>query len=403
MWMAWGPELTFFCNAAYRRDTLGRKYPWALGRPASEVWAEIWADIGPRIASVLETGEPTWDEGLLLIIERSGYPEESYHTFSYSALRDDDASIVGMLCVVREDTGRVIAQRRMATLRDLGSDPSVVRTERQMLDHAARQLANNPYDLPFTATYLFGQRGDALLAGVSGIEPGHPAAPQLLPAGGRSDWPTEILAQGVTQLIDLDSEAHDLPTGAWPEPPTQALVVPLLQQGGEPVGFLVAGLNRYRQLDDGYRGFVELVAGYIAAGVGSARSYRAQQQRAEDLADLDRTKTAFFSNVAPRIPHSAHLDPRTRRRVARPGRAGRAGPPRAGTRPSQRLAVGEAGQYVAGLFAYRGGTHARPIRARRIVYRHSRFGQRVPLGDRAGRRRVHGGLPAARRTCLSGS
>ena len=59
MWMAWGPELTFFCNAAYRRDTLGSKYPWALGRPAREVWAEIWPDIGPRIESVLATAEAT--------------------------------------------------------------------------------------------------------------------------------------------------------------------------------------------------------------------------------------------------------------------------------------------------------------------------------------------------------
>ena len=164
-----GPELTFFCNAAYRRDTLGRKYPWALGRPASQVWAEIWHDIGPRIESVLSTGEATWDEALLLIIERSGYPEESYHTFSYSGLRDEDARVVGMLCVVREDTDRVIAQRRMATLRDLGSDPSVVRTERQLLDFAAHQLTNNPFDLPFTLTYLFGDNGDAQLAGVSGI------------------------------------------------------------------------------------------------------------------------------------------------------------------------------------------------------------------------------------------
>ena len=90
MWMAWGPELTFFCNAAYRRDTLGLKYPWALGRPASEVWAEIWADIGPRIERVLSTGEATWDEALMLMVERSGYSEESYHTFSYSPLRDDD-------------------------------------------------------------------------------------------------------------------------------------------------------------------------------------------------------------------------------------------------------------------------------------------------------------------------
>ena len=86
MWMAWGPELTFFCNAAYRRDTLGRKYPWALGRPASEVWSEIWDDIGPRIEPVLATEQATWDEALLLFLERSGYPEETYHTFSYSPL-----------------------------------------------------------------------------------------------------------------------------------------------------------------------------------------------------------------------------------------------------------------------------------------------------------------------------
>ncbi len=133
MWMAWGPELTFFCNAAYRRDTLGRKYPWALGRPAREVWAEIWDDIGPRIDTVMTTGQATWDQGLLLFLERSGYTEESYHTFSYSPLRDDDGAVVGMLCVVSEETERVLGERRMATLRDLGSDLSVVRTEQEML------------------------------------------------------------------------------------------------------------------------------------------------------------------------------------------------------------------------------------------------------------------------------
>ena len=159
MWMAWGPQLTFFCNAAYRRNTLGRKYPWALGRPASEVWAEIWDDIGPRIGTVLTTGKATWDEALLLFLERSGYPEETYHTFSYSPLRDDAGTVVGMLCVVSEDTERVIGERRMATLRDLGSDPSVVRTEQETLDFAGRQLDRNRRDLPFTLTYLFGDDG----------------------------------------------------------------------------------------------------------------------------------------------------------------------------------------------------------------------------------------------------
>jgi PAS domain S-box-containing protein len=301
MWMAWGPELTFFCNAAYRRDTLGRKYPWALGRPASEVWAEIWTDIGPRIERVLSTGEATWDEALMLILERSGYPEETYHTFSYSPLRDDEARVIGMLCVVSEDTDRVIAERRMATLRDLGSDPSVVRTERQMLDFAADQLAGNPYDLPFTLTYLFGDDGDARLAGASGIAHGHPAAPETLSREGNSLWPVEKPAHGEPELVELGkifSGASSLPTGAWYAPPNRALVVPLVQQGAPPLGFLVAALNRNRPLDDSYRGFVELVAGHIAAAVGSARSYQAQQQRAEELAELDRAKTTFFSNVS---------------------------------------------------------------------------------------------------------
>ncbi|GAA3140327.1 SpoIIE family protein phosphatase [Planomonospora alba] len=300
MWMAWGPQLTFFCNAAYRRDTLGRKYPWALGRPAGEVWAEIWDDIGPRIDAVLATGKATWDEGLLLFLERAGYPEETYHTFSYSPLRDDAGAVVGMLCVVSEDTERVIGERRMATLRDLGSDPSVVRTEQEMLAFACRQLGGNPHDLPFTLTYLFDGDDRARLAGATGIPAGHPAAPAVLPFGDTGGaWPAAELARGESALVALDGAPFTgLPSGAWAEPPAQALVVPLLQQGSAPYGFLVAGLNRYRPLDDGYRAFIELAAGHVATGVASARSYQAQQRRAEELAELDRAKTVFFSNIS---------------------------------------------------------------------------------------------------------
>ena len=285
MWMAWGPELTFFCNDAYRRQTLASKYPWALGRPASEVWAEIWDDIGPRIETVLSTGEATWDEALLLFVERSGYPEESYHTFSYSPLRDDDGARVGMLCVVSEETERVVGERRMATLRDLGSDPSAIRTEEQMLSFTAAQLGRNRKDLPFVLTYLF-DGGDVRLAGSAGITAAHPAADP-------ARWPASPPATG--EVVELDLVT---PAGDWPEPPTQALLVPLLQQGDVPYGFMVAALNRYRPLDQAYRGFLELTAGHVAAGVASARSYEAQQRRAEELAELDRAKTTFFSNIS---------------------------------------------------------------------------------------------------------
>ncbi|MEV6071296.1 SpoIIE family protein phosphatase [Nocardia sp. NPDC052001] len=300
MWMAWGPELTFFCNAAYRHDTLGQKYPWALGRPAAEVWAEIWDDIGPRIDGVLETGRATWDKGLLLFLERSGYPEETYHTFSYSPLRDDHGVVVGMLCVVTEDTDRVIGERRMATLRDLGSDPSVISTEQEILEFLGDQLNRNRSDLPFTATYLFEPDTTARLVATTGIEGGHPAAPTRIRARDLEQvWPIAATAQGESALVDLTpDEFAGLPTGSWSQPPRQALVMPLAQQGALPVGFVVAALNPYRLLDEAYRGFVELVAGHIATGILVARSYQAQQRRAEELAALDRAKTTFFSNIS---------------------------------------------------------------------------------------------------------
>ncbi|MFG3190825.1 SpoIIE family protein phosphatase [Streptomyces omiyaensis] len=303
MWMAWGPELTFFCNAAYRRDTLGRKYPWALGRPVREVWAEVWEDVRPRVDSVL-AGSSTWDEALLLFLRRSGFSEESYHTFSYSPLRDDDGRVVGVLCVVSEETDRVVAERRMSTLRDLGSVPLALLTEQESVAFASRQLERNTKDLPFTLTYLFQEDGSARLEASTGIAAGHPAAPERLVADDASapwpvPWPAGRETRQETVPVALDGPAHAaLPGGAWPEPPTHALITPLPGQDTTPYGFLVTALNRYRPLDEDYRGFVELVAGHLSAGVARARSYRAQQRRAEELAELDRAKTTFFSNIS---------------------------------------------------------------------------------------------------------
>ncbi len=300
MWMAWGPELTFLCNGAYRRDTLGQKYPWALGQPAREVWAEIWPEIGPRIQTVLSTGQATWDEALMLILERSGYPEETYHTFSYSPLAGDDGAIAGMLCVVSEDTRRVITQRRMSTLRELGSASSGVREEREFLDAACQVLGANARSLPFTLVYLFDD-GVAHLACSSGIPAGHPAAPAVIALGEtKAPWPARDLAHGREALLALGSERFgELPTGAWDEPPVRALLLPIIQAAHDrPYGFLVAGLNRYCELDTEYRSFVELIAQHLSAGLAAARAYEAERRRATQLEELDRAKTAFFSNVS---------------------------------------------------------------------------------------------------------
>ncbi len=301
MWMAWGDELTFFCNDAYRRDTLGSKYPWALGRPAAEVWAEIWPDISDRVQAVVGRGESTWDEALQLFLERSGYREETYHTFSYSPLRDDDGGLAGLLCVVSEDTERVIGERRMAVLRDLGADPTVVRTEAETVAAACRQLESATRSLPFSLVYRFRADGTAELAGSAGIPEPHAAAPALLdPADPDAAWPVAELADGATVHVpDLADRFADLPTGGWDDAPVGALVVPLPQQGRlQPLGFLVAALNRYRPADDSYRSFVGLVAGQIAARMSNARAYEQERLRAERLAELDEAKTTFFTNIS---------------------------------------------------------------------------------------------------------
>jgi signal transduction histidine kinase/DNA-binding response OmpR family regulator len=300
MWMAWGPDLTFFCNDAYA-PTLGVKHPWALGQPATAVWAEIWGDIGPLIDHVLATGEATYSEGMLLFLERSGFPEETYHTFSYSPLFDDDGAIAGMFCVVVEESERVITERRMGALRKLASAAGLTKTEDALFAAVTHELSQNLTDLPFTLTYLFDGDGRAArLVAQSGIEPGHPAAPAVLPADG--PWPLAAAARQSGPLIvgDLAARFGPLPCGGWDKPPAQALLAPLVQQAQDtgPAGFLVVGMNPFRAIDPSYRGFVELLAGQIAAALASARAYEAERRRAEALAELDRAKTAFFSNVS---------------------------------------------------------------------------------------------------------
>ena len=171
MWLGWGHDFTFFYNDAYAGMTLGPKHPWALGRSAREVWSEIWHDIGPRAESVLRTGQATWDEGLLLFLERRGFTEETYHTFSYSPLPDDGGEVGGMLCVVTEDTKRTIGERRL--LRALAAQTcDGEKSAEGACRTAAHLIGRDPHDAPFALLYLLDGSGSrATLAGLTGLTP----------------------------------------------------------------------------------------------------------------------------------------------------------------------------------------------------------------------------------------
>lgn len=298
--MAWGSELTFFCNDAYR-PTLGVKQDWALGSPSNKVWAEIWPEIGPRIETVLNTGDATYDENLLLFLERSGFREETYHTFSYSPLSNDDGAVTGMLCVVSEETERVIGERRLKLLRDLASNLSRARTEQETFS-ALRRQAKDQKDLPFTLTYLFDAHGSEKLVCATGSldEPGLLA--QMQSEGSGAPWPIaqaeshngHVLIDGLTSHLNVP-----LPANLWETAPRHAALALLSKQGQKkPAGFMIAALNPFRRYDAGYAGFIDLLAGQLASSLDNARAYEEERRRAESLAEIDRAKTVFFSNVS---------------------------------------------------------------------------------------------------------
>ena len=302
MWMAWGPDLTFFCNDAYL-PTLGVKESWALGTPARKVWEEIWPDIGPRIAHVLATGEATWDEALLLFLERSGYPEETYHTFSYSPLWDDAGKIAGMLCVVTEETKRVIGERRLAALRDFAAELAKSNSEAEVFSAAERCLANAQHDFPFTAVYLRPTDGSICqLAACSGTTAGSSLAPKTIDCGSAHEaWPiTKAVEQGESIVVEeLETRFGEAPSGPWPKAPERAIMLPLIQAGqARPTGVFIAGLNPFLRFDEAYHSFTNLFVGQLTAGLSNARGYDAERKRAEALAEIDRAKTTFFSNVS---------------------------------------------------------------------------------------------------------
>ncbi|HEY0464398.1 MAG TPA: ATP-binding protein, partial [Polyangiaceae bacterium] len=301
MWMGWGPELTFFYNDAYAGQTLGAKHPWALGQSARAVWAEIWDLIGPRIAHVMQTGDATWDEGLQLFLERNGYPEETYHTFSYSpAPGDASGETAGLFCVVIEETERVIADRRLSLLRDFAASLSRTKSAEGVFGALTQCLGKEARDLPFSVCYLFAEDGKSVRrASFTGFDEAQPEAAPLWQLDGSEFWPFRaLLEQTQKVVIELDA-TRAWPKGAWQRAPSRAIALPIAQPGeGRPAGVFIAGLNPHRPLDDSLLSFVDLFVGQLAAGLANTGAYEAAQKRADALAQIDRAKTAFFSNVS---------------------------------------------------------------------------------------------------------
>jgi PAS domain S-box-containing protein len=284
----WGPELIAIYNDAYT-PTMGTKHPWALGRPARDCFSEAWDVLGPLFEGVVKTGEAFWAKEHLFFLNRQGFLEETYYDVSYDPVRIEDGSVGGIFCIVSDQTGRVLGERRLRTLRELGTRTADAKSAVEVCRRAADVLATDWLDAPFTLMYLFDSQGAELVvvSGVNREDVSFPreVAPDTSPlASAREGQPAELAA--------------DVFLARVPETAGRRVLVLPLSSGTQIVGALVAGVSRHLRLAGDYRDFFDMAAARISAATTNAQAYEEERRRAEALVELDRAKTAFFSNVS---------------------------------------------------------------------------------------------------------
>ncbi|HEU4851470.1 MAG TPA: ATP-binding protein [Telluria sp.] len=293
-----GRDMVYVYNDA-SRSIFGAKHPWALGRPAEEVWDEIWPTIGPMLHSVFETGHALRYDDMLMVLKRHGFDEEAYFTFSYSPIREANGEISGLFLSVLETSERVINERRMRMLTDLAARVAAGRGE-SAYAAIGEVLAANPVDVPFYALYLCDREGKTarrVFMGPDALDGPAPAAEVALARN--SSHPVAQAVAGGKHLVfdraELDSGAE----GSFDGQTLRCMALPLMLPGTrKPCGALLLGVNPRQSLDAAHHGFFELVAGHVATAVANAEAARVEQERLAALAELDRSKSAFLANAS---------------------------------------------------------------------------------------------------------
>ncbi|MFD5827718.1 ATP-binding protein [Lentzea sp. NPDC060358] len=301
--LMWGPDLLQLYNDAYS-DIISARHPDALGRSVFQVWPEAAGTFGPALRQVMDTGTAVSLVDQAFVVNRSGHLEEVFATVAYSPVRDG-GRVGGVLATLVETTRQVRDARRLATLHRLSATSREVddtTSDREVCQWLMRAVAANPQDMPFALVYLVEDRGvRAHLAASTGLPDDSPALDPIVTSDRPAAWPLHAcMREAAPQVVeDLDTRFPNLVSGAWPQAPHTALILPVGPvRAGVPAALLVLGVNSHAPLDDSYRQFFDLVVERVSATLATARVHRDRQHQVAALQELDRAKTRFFANIS---------------------------------------------------------------------------------------------------------
>ncbi len=294
MFVWWGEELVVFYNDAYM-TALGSKHPNALGRPGKEVWAEIWNKIGPLMERVMYKGETIFEEKSLFLMERNGFKEETYYTYSYSPIIEEDGKISGVFCSCYEDTPQVLSERRLNTIASISGISTDISTDAARTEVLAA-ISENPNDFPFALLYKVTD-GEIILDNYTET------------AFSTNLFDEPALLNGsfchldkIQDLISVEipcclKNMLKLPShGVLPK---WAMVIPVKEVGKNLVtGYLVTGISPILPFDGEYLKFLKLLSAQLNATATSIKALEQERLLSKKLLELDKAKTDFFSNIS---------------------------------------------------------------------------------------------------------
>jgi signal transduction histidine kinase len=292
MFIWWAEELYMFHNDAYL-PALGDKHPEALGAGASQMWSEIWPQLGGIVEEVLNGGEAFYAEELLIPLKRKGFMEDTYWTFSYSSMFDDDGKVNGIFCACNEVTETVLAKRRLQTIKDIAEVLVGLPSLEQVCRTACEVLADNSNDIPFSLIYLLEGTGkEARLVGQTADLPQEVAPPVVMLAqpDGLARWPFAAVQRSrQAEIVDLPGSKH-LPKGPHSPLSNQAVILPIFLPGSvgpvlagsgkdQLLGFFISGINPGLEYNADYQGFHQLLTGHIASSIAGIKSLAAVEHQ----------------------------------------------------------------------------------------------------------------------------